>query len=189
MNKKQLEEYVRKNLHKINIEDEFWIDLLRQHPNFKQKIKYGVERIECRKGRLNKNSRELIIVRPDGSEDDISWLKCVRSYKKSELTIFSQALRREVVEQIVTFKNIYKHEPCRMCGVQSEHADHFPVPFKDLVKYYINDNSIDITTVEYVDDKRWGGLRAIGHEQFKQFHHQNARLRMLCSSCNLSLHK
>jgi ASC-1-like (ASCH) protein len=62
----------------INKDDmSFCLHLFRFHPNYEEKVKTGIKAIQVRLDKYGK--RYFHLFREDGSDDDISWTKCLRA--------------------------------------------------------------------------------------------------------------
>ena len=193
--KKSLQEYVRdriKNiglcpsLKTVNIEMyNFFIDLFQHHPKYPQKID-AITDIAIVRNKIKSQVLELQIRKEDGSTDDISWINCISGTEKNT---FKCALRVAIDEQIKVFRQItkYKCSICNTLDANEYHVDH-ENHFEELICRFLQNtkkdkpssfkNTSDNRKCFTMEDKEY-------EEEWKQFHKNNARLRMLCRSCNL----
>jgi hypothetical protein len=167
----------------------FFIDLINNHHNFKDKIGCGIKSIRIQRNILNKNAFETIILRKDNSEIDFSWLKCSTSSSNSIIDNLKAAMRQSILPEIQNFKNksIMK---CVFCNsVEGEfHADHhepsFIQLFNDFIKLYSNypkifdDDPKTHIAIFRKEDEKFSDI-------WKKYHNKNMNLQILCSTCNL----
>lgn len=109
--------------------------LLQRHPNREDKLRDAVD-LRVRANRLQ-TCPELMVVRRDGSEEAILWVKCVSG--KPMRTSLLDLCRMSIQDQIREFRDGEKPY-CAMCGAPlltgrngNAHVDHI-VHFATLVK-------------------------------------------------------
>ena len=196
--KKEAENFARNYINKLgcgftsilDVEPfKFFIDLINNHPNSKDKIGCGIKYIQIQKNRLNKNALETIIVRNDNSTIDFSWLKCSTSSSNSIFDNLKAAMRQFVSVDTQNFKknSIMKCEFCD-CVEFDFHVDHHEPSFKKLVDDFLIINPNHPTNFDdepktniaifKKDDKDYADI-------WREYHTKNAKLQILCSDCNL----
>jgi hypothetical protein len=193
--KKSLEEYVRSIIVSIGICSSiksinpdyynFFIDLFRMHPKYPEKI-YNIYDLSITANKISSKQFELNIIREDGSTDDISWRNCIYGEKDN----FKTALRVSIDDQIKQFRNNNNKNECALCKTTDaisyhvDHENHFEeilfnfLQHTKMNKPTIFQNAIDNRKAFTSQDKEYD-------DAWKTFHKENARLRILCSSCNL----
>ena len=196
--KKEAEDFSRNYINKLgcgfisNLDLEpfkFFMDLINNHPNAKDKIGCGIKKIQIQKNSLNKNALETIIVRNDDSTIDFIWLKCSTSSSNSIFDNLKAAMRQYVSIDTQNFKkkSIKKCVFCK-CIEGDFHTDHHEPSFKKLVDDFLNINPNHPTNFDdepktniaifKKDDKDYADI-------WKEYHNNNANLQILCSDCNL----
>ena len=193
--KKSLEERTRNIIETLGIcqsirtksisDYNFLINLFRRHPKYPEKI-YDICDISIVRNKVNSNGLELNIVKSNGTVDDISWKNCISGSEKDK---FKGALRVCIDEQIRSFRSTCNNECaiCKTLGAEEYHVDH-ENHFEEILYEFLqttrrhkptifqntNDNRKSFTS----DDKEY-------EDEWKLFHKNKARLRLLCRSCNL----
>jgi len=179
----------------------FILELLKNHPRHKEKLGCGIKtiitRLETEHGGGN---RQFFIIRKDGTGTDFSFLQCINGIKKS-LSLFKEAARNAVKEQIIDFKEDYFKQnqdtegrvACQETSVLVNRnecdVDHHPTGFNYLVESYITDNDIDVSAVGIAgfedgeQSKRFVDLELA--KDFADYHNANASLRIVTKQVNL----
>lgn len=170
----------------------YW--LIKRHPEADIKLKDAVDYFEIRQGGFGEKTTRIFY--NNGKDIDVS----LRTYfvgAMSKHRKFALALRAEIRDQILEFKEQHAHEGCANCGelnnLEVDHED----DFADLVKIYRYGTHIGVplgpggTWVpnQYDDDPETHQPRftkqdaAIG-EGFQKFHREHAKLQLLCADCH-----
>jgi hypothetical protein len=181
----------------------FLYDIFMLHPDIDNKIGVGIKQIESRINKEYPKTKCFWIVRNDGTETDISFMKCLTDIKTESLVL--KAFRVEISEQIESFKknffdsngnNVY------LCPLTNEvvhrwdcHVDHIsPKTFLNLVNEFclkheltlgeiaVYGSGVDGNILKTLADRNIANL-------WKDFHSQNAILRVLSKRGNLSCAK
>ena len=134
---------------------------------------------------FNKNPA-LLIERIDGSKVDVSWVHCITGQKKKEIVV---AMRQAIKEQILDFK----HSSVLVCEICSStdkiHVDHQEPTFKELVKEFLEANPNQPKDFNECPNTNMAIFKLEDKEfsmAWQKFHAINAKLRILCSKCNLA---
>lgn len=202
---KQFEEYVRGVIYTDigicdNIKDTYpdkyktLIKILERHPRFKSKTE-NMSNIKIVKNKLNKKALEIIIIKNDMKEVDISWKSAITGKEKTFKSELMSAMRSSIDAQICEFKTKHRNECCEECGslnrLDVDHNDTQNSAFDELAKNFIDKNKCKIP-VKFgeLDDNTHRRTFLIKDNVFKEqwvkFHKENAKLRMLCHKCNIS---
>ena len=173
------------------------MELIRRHPNAEQKIGSGIEKFEVRENPVFKNQKTFYLVRNDGSETDFSFRMCISGKSPTTWANFCVAARNSISSQIIIFKTAaflgVDAAKCQITGEDVEwnscHVDHV-TPFSDLLQMFIEQKSID-TSIEHTKGGEDGSVTRIFTDstldtQWKEFHKQNAVLRLTTVHANLS---
>ena len=172
----------------------FLVSLCKRHPNCIEKLlHFNDYQIRC--DALNKTAMALFIENTDGSLTEISWRICVTGKYKSIKTLFNSALRERIEPQILDYKNKTDLSYCRKCNcsLTIPHIDHDEPQFQQLVDDFVDLNIIQIPTEYNKKDVTFQPLFTtkdvwVG-ELFETYHFENATLRVLCQTCNLTRKK
>jgi len=168
--------------------------LLERHPRAEQKIGVGVRRFFTRK---IFQYYCLHLERFDGSSTDFSYLKCVKGSPTSILSIWRDAARMGIRDQILDFRaQAFSVHPvrCEISGVRlrqaDSHVDHvFPDTFIVLSNRFLEE--YDLTpSFEWLSKPEDNQYRhyitnARILRLWQEFHRREAKLRMLHWSMNL----
>ena len=205
--KYKVKEIARRILHKykpgekLQGEDlEFILDLLKYHPEYKEKTKFGVKGIVVRTYPLKKDTKQFRIITNDEREIEFSYLKCIypKTYKQKVL----RALREAIAEQIIEYKKEYfkkfkkknKTAKCQISGKEitwyNSHVDHV-IPFKNLVENFLNHYNLTLDTIEIEDNPTENKPPRLKDENIKklwqEFHKKHAILRVVASDVHKQL--
>ena len=144
-------------------------------------------------GKIGTGVRRLIVIndgwggscfayeRNDGSIEAISWQKSIRP--PTERSLFIQALRHEIDDQILHFKATHNSTTCGICGLNlgaDLHADHIK-PFRELVSEFFGGaiyKTYSSGTINWLVD------RSVA-DDWKRFHKENATLQFSHAECNM----
>jgi len=205
---KECENYTRQILTEMGITDSvklknndnfiFLCLLCKRHPHYNEKFPKFVD-FQVNRDGLNKKGFALNILNNDGTVTEISWRICVSGKDKTDKTLFNSALRHCISYQIIDFKYTSDLSYCRECNCclndKVIHIDHHEKQFKQLVEEFLelNRDTIIIPTeynkkeitfeTLFTNEDRWIG------KLFEKYHLENATLRVLCETCNLTREK
>jgi hypothetical protein len=176
----------------------FLLLLCKRHPYYLEKLNKFVD-FQIYQDALNKRGLALNIVNNDNTYTEISWRICISGKGKSQKTLFNSALRQCISYQIKEFRDSSDLSYCRECNCslndKTPHIDHHEIQFIKLVENFLELNKETIVIpVEYnkknitfetlfKDEDIWIG------KLFENYHLQNATLRVLCETCNLTREK
>jgi len=193
--KKSAEEYVRDMITKIGVCESvkthnrdnynFLIDLFSRHPKYPEKI-YNMTDISIVPNKVTPRFLELNLIRHDGTTDDISWRNCISGVERNK---FKCAMRVAIDEQIKLFRSTHNNE-CAICKTTSAdeyHVDH-ENHFEEILYNYLKTTTKDTPTIfqnASNNMKMFMPDNKDYEDEWKLFHEANAKLRMLCSTCNL----
>ena len=176
----------------------FLILLCKRHPRHLDKLNKIVD-FQIYQDVLNKRGLALNIVNNDNTYTEISWKKCVTGTGKSPKTLFNSALRQCISYQIKEFRDASDLSYCRECNCllddKTLHIDHHEIQFIKLVEDFLEINKETIIIpIEY--NKKNITFETLFKEKdmwigklFEPYHLQNATLRVLCETCNLTREK
>lgn len=191
--KKNFKQFVRGKILAFDGKDPFWFWLITLHPEFEEKSGVGIKEFFITANPFKKSVKQVNIRRVDGSEIDFSWLTCVDQKNKSNISNLSQAMRGAVVDQIIEFSSPRKHFACELCGdkTSKKHVDHEGPTFFKLVSDFI---SFNLTPEKFDDCETYHRAKFKKEDdsfekKWKEYHRDNARLRILCERCNLTRKK
>ena len=172
------------------------LNLLETHPQVKEKIGIGIEKIRIAKLKYNTKSFEL--VRIDGSTEYFSYTKRINA-PRTDFTKFSEACRQTIQEDLRNVKLAYFNRfskkgqvKCQETGELSKYeelnVDHRqPNTFSVIVDRFIELKNINLKVVEYVQID--GGPNELADEklkgEFRQYHKEKANLRIVKKNLNL----
>lgn len=92
----------------------------------------------------------------------------------------NKQLRMLILSQITEFKNNNKIDVCPICGKTNKQwdCDHHEPKFRDIIINFMDNYGLSYETMN-VDEIS---------DLFIDYHKNNAKLRIICHSCNLKLH-
>ena len=173
------------------------IHLIKRHPDADRKIGCGIDRFEIRENPVFKNQKTFYLIRTDGTETDFSFRICVTGNRSTSWANFCNAARNSVSSQIIVFKTAaflgVDQAVCQITGEEVNwntcHIDHV-IPFKDIVKKFVAENSIDIQ-IEHTTGSEDGSVIRVFSDndmdtQWKLFHKKHAVLRVTTVKANLA---
>jgi hypothetical protein len=195
----QLREYARKNMHEIGectsvikYHPEKWdlfMYLFERHSDYPEKFN-GLIDIQIKYNPIYKKQLETIIIKDNGTKDDVSVLNnCITGKPKDNLTV---AMRNAIVSQIYEFKN-NASLICELCeSIENIHIDHYKPQFVDLKTAFLNDWQSTIPNIFEQNEshsKIFISDDICFETKWFDYHQKNATLRVLCKKCNLSRKK
>ncbi len=171
----------------------FFFYLFQRHPEKEKKevdliVDISIRKFPAAKKIVEHKDKQFVIIKSNGSEDSISWNKCVHK------TVFNHrklnmAFRYAIKDQIWAFKNENKNKPCELCRTYNNlTADH-------VIQFYKLKNDFLLENPEYPEEfaeDKFGSV-IFRREDVKfvkawqEYHRKNAILRILCSPCNDNL--
>ena len=172
---------------------EFLLKVLRHHHQFDRKMgDSGMKHLEVRVNESwNGPSRGIWIVRNDGSEEDISWVKALKPEGKADAKeVVSSAARYEIFPQVHEVHNSAVATTCEICGEEmvrgvSLHVDHL-YEFKRLFADFLKVSQLQYSDIA-VEDLGLA-VRFMDRDLasvWTHFHKENATLRLVHKECNL----
>jgi len=181
----------------ISVDFENVFNLLKHHPNSKEKIGNGLEKIIVKNGEYKLNCFHL--VRLDGSIEDFSYRKCING-ESNRFSLFSQACRKAIENDLKEVKQRYFKNnskkglvKCQDTGelidYENAHVDHRqPNTFSVIVDRFIELNKIDLEKVEYDRINNYGHklIEKQIEKLFREYHAEKANLRVVNRKRNLS---
>lgn len=164
----------------------FFLNIFKRHPNYPEKF-CNLKDIRINYHPVFKNQLEVLIVREDGSFDDVSVLKkCVSGKNKDNLSI---AMRNCIFPQIKEFRESQLFLQCCICSnYDNIEIDHHEPDFVVLQNNFLK-NEKNIPTKFDSDNchiKKFTKEDKEFQDKWFLYHKENAKLRVLCSKCNNS---
>lgn len=171
------------------------IKVLERHPSFNKKS-INMCNLKIIQNKF-KTGLEVIIVNKDKTEVDISWNIAISGKSRSYKYDLMSAMRSSIDDQIYKLKK-NKNKYCEKCGettnLHIDHNDEVNSSFDELALNFINlikDKKLKVP--DEFKDKNDGTNRREFTEKniyfknkWKEYHQKNAKLRILCQTCNLS---
>ena len=170
-------------------------DLLRRHPQSQQKIGCGIKQFEIIRSLSapRDNTFAFRILHTDDSRIEFSVTQCLQSTRNVALRNLKEAMRNAVDDECQNFKrSAPKGQQCSLCTKTDDlETDHMhPNTFEQLRKDFLPKMSSSLKRPE-----TFGKHPVYGNSVFlekdedfvkewKAFHTQHARFRLLCSTCN-----
>lgn len=173
--------------------------LLLNHPQVKDKIGDGVEGIKVASG-LHSLNRCFHVLRTDGSIENFSIGKCIDG-EHSDFHKFCIACRRAVEIDVKIYKRKFFDENADSNGLvrcqnnssllisfEEAHADHRePFTFSSIAHFYHKAKGLDLGAIEYETKGKYGNEFSDSSlaDSFRQWHKENAKLRIVHGKTNL----
>ena len=194
-NQKELKKYVKEVVDRIGVCEsildyhpsnyEFFISLFERHSDYPDKF-VGMIDIKIQYNPVYKKQLEVIIIKQNGQQDDVSVFKnCITGKPKDNLTI---AMRNSIIPQIIKYKK--DNLPiCVKCGnTENIEVDHHTPQFVDLKDGYIKSVDEKIIPLEFKQNDSHSKIFENKDNKFEKdwciYHEKNAKLRILCKKCN-----
>lgn len=202
--KKNAETHTRMLINKLGVckitsthsDYQFFVNLLDNHPDAKEKIGCGIDFFCIRNNPIGKGY-QTVINRLDGSIEDFSWVYCCKFEKKSlekqkqnAIADLKQAMRDAITEQINDFRE-NNELCCNYCSVVGNkyvyQVDHIQ-PFSELYEIFIkNQKTIPFT---FGTNKNlltcFNETDILFKNDWIDFHRKHATLQILCKDCNIT---
>lgn len=175
---------------------QFIRDLLDLHPESEAKVGCGILGITVDRNPVYPSTRGFILYRHDGTSTDFSWLACIDGRTRQQDVM--SAMRFEIAKQVITFKSVELIAGGMVCpyrGIKldmtNSHVDHEPpMTFSALVELWLSmrDMTIDDVAIsDSADNQYISRMTDIDQlESWVEFHADNANLRLLSRTANLS---
>ncbi len=206
--KKALQEYIRSIVSAASLgaplpalEATFLIALVARHPFAEQKLSPGCAAVVVRANPIYPATRTVYLVRPDDSEEDVSWRECITpSTRHAQLL---RAARAAIESQTMRFRRWYFQTtppslPCPINGSpvieSTSHVDHEPpLTFAVLFSHFLTllkTEGMDMDLIEIHGPGAAGCIqdrfadRALEY-RWQEYHEAHARLRMTSASGNI----
>ena len=177
------------SLKNISIDNyNFFLKLFERHPDYPKKID-GIYDISICNNKINNNNLEINIIKTDGSKDNISWKSCISGKKRNGLY---SAMRYSIYDQICNYRNSSILQ-CSICKINSDniqyHVDHINY-FEYLAHKFIYDHNPPKSFNDtYCNTKCFKNSDKDFEDKWKVFHKNEAKLQILCCTCNLKREK
>ena len=169
--------------------------IARRHPN-SSKL-HGVCDFAIAYNKLSRSALEVIIIKEDGTTEDISLLnKCITCKLDTQKASLASAFRYSIDDQIKAFRKQATATQCELCNcvlsahsslVHVDHTVHFEQLVADFLSTY--GQPLPTTFVNSPDDTHRHAFAPSDQQvsnAFYDYHKEHALLRLVCSSCNLS---
>lgn len=167
-------------------------DLIKLHPEYKEKKGDGIDYFHIK--RHPKYFGFCIWIKQKNKEDliDFSWVECLKKKKTPPLKDFKKALRTTIEPQIISFKNSCKELKCELCSsYKLPQVDHI-IHFEKLIDDFKKINKENIPIIFYKNkllDLEFKKEDELIKNNWYKYHLENATLRILCRTCNLTREK
>lgn len=192
--KKDMANYVRKMLYEIGTTQsvksinihfyEFLVSLFQRHPRAETKLN-NIDDIVIKKDVFGNMATD--IVRVDGTNCDISWVKCCDGRTSTYEEKLNDAMREAIVPYILTFKS-QCHDICNMCQKKAckYEIDHCNIPFHQLKNNFMMmfPNNFTTSIASHTITNRNILTDDVFKEKWINYHNENATLQQLCIPCH-----
>jgi hypothetical protein len=171
-------------------------ELLQQHPEKEKKKVALMKDISIRRypgrNRISGNSSDyqLWIIKTNGSEESISWTKCLSKKIDDETIKLSKAFRTAIDSQIKEYHSKNQNKICELCGsdkfIDVDHIIKFKTLRDNFLLLYPNhpklfDKNKNAQEIFREEDREFS-------KAWQHYHLKEAKLRYLCHKCNIELH-
>lgn len=167
----------------------FFVNLINNHQNKKEKIGCGIKSFIIKKNIKNPRAYAMDIKRKDNSIIDFSWKSCAEQTFKTEKHDLISALRYSIEDQILNFKNKTK-KICKNCNKINTlfDVDHDNPSFYTLSNNFLN--NYDTLPKEFDEDiltnqRKFKSIDKDFELAWYDYHKNNCNLQILCHDCNL----
>lgn len=178
--------------------------LLGFHPSFEEKQMGGIRHLVLRRSQPY-NTIVLFFETWNGVQDDVSYKLCIRNLfgkfdtHANDIEKTKKAFRNDVYHQVYAFRSRWdegapEQKVCAHCGHEpgfNRHVDHYNKPFGQLLEEFMYSEKMRLADIKL--RKTDNGIidATMADEELKRrwvrYHGENASLRMVCKTCNLSL--
>ena len=165
------------------------IELFKRHPKYINKTK-NLKDIEIIQNIQNKNAFGMNIINNDNTITSISWVTCIKGTNASVKQKLNNAFRSSISNQIMDFKKD-KILQCQFCNsIDDIHVDHI-LHFHKIRDNFLNTINHDLQIPNSFTNNNYNNIVFLDKDiefnnLWQKYHQQNAELRLLCRSCNLS---
>lgn len=174
----------------------FFMDLIENNDYYKNNVKKYINKFCIEHNKLNKHALHIRAIKHDKTHISISWRQCCGMKGKSHDLKLSTAMRDAVKSFINSFKTkqplICNYCYLNTCDYTDYHVDHDDPPFRILRDNFINKTELDIPEYFSYDENSHIYVFDNDHVDFKnswiKHHNDNAKLQILCKTCNLKKH-
>jgi hypothetical protein len=176
----------------------FFNDLLKNHPDYKIKLGCGAEFYRIQLDYFN--NYQICLYRPDKTNEIFSWVQCCNFKGKSTRELLISSMRYTIKEDMINFKKTeYKKLNklvCNQCNIDNlnyneYHTDHI-IKFKDIATEFLKITSLKIplnfTSCKKTQMTCFTEKDNDFNNEWYNYHLKKCSLRILCKSCNLTLH-
>lgn len=164
----------------------YFKELFKGHPEYPEKTARMTD-LKIVKSPIGKGYM-LKIVNIDGTEDDISWNKCI--YGREMKNVLMEAMRVAVMEQIKEFRETNTNTKCGICKRDTKyvetHVDH-EIHFEKIAKTFLEGEK-EIPKEFEQDELVLKCFKETDRdfaERWAKYHREKAVLRLTCASCNM----
>lgn len=194
--KKEIKDYTSELINRLKITKslriqseeayEYFKELFKGHPDYPEKTSKMTD-LKIVKGAMGKGYM-LKIVNSDGTEDDISWNKCI--YGREMKNVLMEAMRVAVMEQIKEFREANTNRICGICKKDTKHVethiDHV-IHFESIAKTFLEGEKEIPKEFEQNELvlKCFKEKDRDFAERWAKYHKEEAVLRLTCASCNM----
>ena len=163
-------------------EFQYFLDLLKLHPEAESKIGCGVSSFIIMRNPLNRKGLSMELVRQDGSRIDFSWINCCTRKTKPRIEYIKQAMRHALVKTKPLIKT-----KCEMCQTTKGPFDaHHAIMSFDMIADLFIKKHPAILNSELTD-----GIGTYFHDASKDveqlwldYHDNLVTWQILCKSCH-----
>lgn len=198
--KKECENYTRDIINNLGVckilQDNFYynffLNLLKNHPDYKIKFGEGINYFYIIPNPLVKKYFQLMIKRVDDTDIDFSWVYCCQFKIRNDDLI--KAMREAISKDIINFKNKQENLICKNCKNKNceFHVDHDNPSFKKLKDDFIKNYKEKIPN-DFESSENYLTQFKLEDFEFKnkwiEYHNKNCNLEILCKNCNLKKSK
>jgi hypothetical protein len=200
--KKECQEYTRNIINNlgcciINKEHKqfiFFNNLIKNHPDYDNKIGVGINYFYIQPNPLNKKTYQIMIKRLDDSEIDFSWLYCCQFKERTNTDDLIRSMRTAIKDDIIKYKQKHIKLICNFCKTDNQVYENYQVDHHNPSFQILKDNFLQLTKnripSSFTDCKIYK-LTIFKDEdvEFKNewvdYHNNNCNLQILCRDCNL----
>lgn len=171
---------------------DFVLTILKNHPDYIEKVGAGISKIEVRRTAMNYFG--MYIIRVDGSEIDFSYKTCISGKSKSLDSNLREAMREAVSDQLRELKIgiDVRSFTCPLCGKnvtekKNIHADHYNIKFRELYSKFVigkdlprsfDDHPVYHCSIFKEEDGEF-------KKAWSEYHKYNCSIRLICNVCNI----
>lgn len=181
MNKKQVMDYVHKNIGREFPVDCIFMPLLQKHPNAQDKLKKGIKGFKITPNAIRKQYGQVNVIALDGSLVSFSVKHCFRAKTDDNRVAFRAAIATQMLDA--------RQPVCERCGEPTEHVHHNPPAFEYLFTVFTNKYGLPESLDVEMGTNRTILYPNVYRSKWELFHSLNASLSSLCLSCHRKAHQ